>query len=297
MRTLLREQRSDFIARRDAALATFADARVDAIEGMMRLLRDLRGSLLGVLGQADISDWNRWYRTQLLARADELMIELQTGSAQQVSAGVARAAELGATTVDAPLAAIGVDLNMPLVNAGQLAVAQRFAADRVAGFTADVRSRVLAEFAQLNAAIQQGVAAGESLFTVQQKVRALLETPTVADIRAERLGGKLSAARDAETIARTEMHRIYSTAAGERIEATQEIVPGMGKEWLHGPVTKWARPAHVALDGSIILADALFIVNGHLARWPHDDSLPAGEVIRCQCTVAPVLPEDVPGTA
>ena len=293
----LREQKSDFDATRRAALADFSRAKIGAVDDAMRLLRGLRRELLATLADADLTNWDRWYRTQLLARTDELMTDLEGNLASTIAAGQHRAAELAAASVDAPLAAVGVDLNLPLISANQVAAAARFSADRVAGFTRDVRHRVLAEFAQLNAAISQGVASGESLFAVQQKVRALLETPTVAEIRAQRLGGKLSAARDAETITRTEMHRIYSQAGEARLEAANERVPGMGKEWSHGPITKWSRPAHVALDGVIIRADELFNVNGFSATGPHADSLPAGEVIRCQCTLAPVLPEDVPGVA
>lgn len=63
------------------------------------------------------------------------------------------------------------------------------------------------------------------------------------------------------------------------------------KEWRHSHRQMEPRIAHVALNGTVTAGlDGLFNVNGHLALHPHDTTLPAEEVINCECQVRYYIP-------
>lgn len=72
-------------------------------------------------------------------------------------------------------------------------------------------------------------------------------------------------------------------------EAMMQSDAVYGFEWLHTPGYKEPRKAHEDLHGTVIKKGAYFNVNGYLARYPLDPSLPAKERIQCHCHMKPVL--------
>lgn len=69
-------------------------------------------------------------------------------------------------------------------------------------------------------------------------------------------------------------------------ETTHEtaLEAGMSnKTWLHIGGGFEDRPTHVALDGVTIKIKEKFNVGGNFALYPHDPSLPVGDIVSCHC--------------
>lgn len=63
------------------------------------------------------------------------------------------------------------------------------------------------------------------------------------------------------------------------------------KEWRHSNRQMEPRVAHVAANGTRVQGlDGLFNINGHYCLHPHDSTLPADEVINCECQVRYSIP-------
>lgn len=96
-----------------------------------------------------------------------------------------------------------------------------------------------------------------------------------------------------ETIARTEVRSALSVVKNEYMQALADKNPDMDiqKVWIHrGSRRKGYKPRgnHEDLDGTQIPINEDFEIisedgSRHLCAHPHDDRLPAGEVINCGC--------------
>lgn len=63
------------------------------------------------------------------------------------------------------------------------------------------------------------------------------------------------------------------------------------KEWRHSNRQMEPRIAHVAANGTRVQGlDGMFNINGHYCLHPHDSTLPADEVINCECQVKYFIP-------
>jgi hypothetical protein len=88
----------------------------------------------------------------------------------------------------------------------------------------------------------------------------------------------------ARRIARTELKRAGNQGrfiAGE--QARREFGIEADKFWVHTMHAKEPREAHEALNGTKADENGYFNVNGHMAQYPLDPSLPAAEVVFCSC--------------
>lgn len=93
----------------------------------------------------------------------------------------------------------------------------------------------------------------------------------------------------AENIARTEAIGAANAGAVASTRAALDQMPDMTviKTWMATKDDK-TRDSHRHLDGkSVIGIDTPFVTDdGHQIRWPHDESAPASEVVRCRCTMS-----------
>lgn len=99
------------------------------------------------------------------------------------------------------------------------------------------------------------------------------------------------------TIARTERGQAMNAGAveGWRQGAERGGIPlyALIKEWRHEGVNRQDRPSHVAAHGQTVRGlDTPFQVGGYSCQYPHDPSLPAGEVVNCGCRVKVSVPRN-----
>lgn len=85
----------------------------------------------------------------------------------------------------------------------------------------------------------------------------------------------------ARTIARTET----SSAINNTSNKTAEEVGMDEKGWIHIGGKYASRSNHSKLNGKWIKLNELFDLGDYKAKFPHDPSLPASEVVNCNCLV------------
>ena len=81
------------------------------------------------------------------------------------------------------------------------------------------------------------------------------------------------------TIARTETGNLFNNANA----MTARTVNMKYKVFVHGVNSPNERPHHKALSGEKIPYNEKVNLNGSLCEFPHDNSLPAREVVNCSC--------------
>lgn len=96
-------------------------------------------------------------------------------------------------------------------------------------------------------------------------------------------------------IARTERSAAINMGRQEawRQAADKSGLPysSIRKEWRHSSRQMEPRVAHVAASGTTVQGlDGLFNINGNWCLHPHDPSLPASEVVNCECQVRYFIP-------
>lgn len=144
-------------------------------------------------------------------------------------------------------------------------------ASRLAGsITATTRDAIKDQLAK-------GAEAGESIPDLAARIRGLF-TQTYA--------------HRAETVARTEVISAYNGSARLAIDNQDADVVG-GMEWISTADDR-TRDAHADADGTIIGIGETFSIGGDDLEYPGDPNGSPENVINCRCTIAPVVPDDMP---
>jgi uncharacterized protein with gpF-like domain len=139
-----------------------------------------------------------------------------------------------------------------------------FLTSKAAGIAADLRQRINSELGRAAAGL---IAPNEATTAIE----GLLET---------------SRSR-ANTIVRTELGRVFSTAAQATMEqAVGAGVAGLQKQWRRSGKLH-SRPDHDLADGQVVAVDQPFVVGGEELMFPRDPNGSAGNTINCGCAQLP----------
>src|SRR5574341_2462839 len=180
---------------------------------------------------------------------------------------------LGAVSVDGPLNAADVQIQMPASSLSVFNVAQRFSADMIKYVTDDTIAAIDREIVFATTGVQ-------SPFEAIKKIEAQISDPL-------RFG---SLQNRAEAILRTEGGRVQSLAAQARQEDAAMVVEGLRKQWLWSGVS---RVAHAAINGQIRDIDKPYDMPGSgrcpadELMFPRDPSGTACQTINCGCQSIP----------
>jgi HK97 family phage portal protein len=124
-------------------------------------------------------------------------------------------------------------------------------------------------------ALQDGVAEGESIPKLADRIRHLFEE---------------TYKHRAETVARTEVLSAYNgSTMATGMALPTDVVAGF--EWLATPGHR-TRPAHAAADGQVITTGDTFSVGGSSMRYPGDPAAPPGLTVNCRCTLLTLTPAE-----
>lgn len=146
--------------------------------------------------------------------------------------------------------------------------------------------------------LEAGAAVDNRLVTAAE--RRLIERGNLTQAQIDRLVQSyanrqlLSRGR---TIARTERGLAMNMGAmeGWRQGAEKAGIPlwALVKEWRHEGNNRIDRATHVAANGDKVQGlNTPFNVGGYICQYPHDPSLPAGEVVNCGCRVKVSVPRN-----
>lgn len=249
----------DELARRRAGV-------LDAPRRLLDLLLLMQADVRGVLRQAP-SEFDLVFLPRLLAEV-ESAITRWSARAEDAALGIfAEAAQLGPRLIQAPLAALGIEVGGPLITQALARTAANWSADKLAIGLEDGR-------AAIEAHVRLGVLGGNSPHEVMVGIGEQLDAP----------GPFRSVKLRTEMIMRTETGRIHSTATQARMEAAAELVPDLGKQWLWSGKS---RQAHAAVNGQQRKVSEPFDVGGEQLMHPRDPSGSPENTIACGCEAIP----------
>ncbi|MEO5341091.1 MAG: phage head morphogenesis protein [Magnetococcus sp. MYC-9] len=215
------------------------------------------------------SDWQRWYLPQLQKQVYLKMLAYAQEAGQVVAAGAEDGWNAGVQLVDAPLAAIRVDLagSAPVLDRRQLEAMRQFLTYKMTGMATATANLVNQELGLVIT----------GLSTPSQAATA------IAGIVKE--GGR----RRALTVVRTELGRAFSTAAQGRMEQAVGLgVKGLQKQWRRSGKIH-SRRSHDLADGQVQPVDKPFLVGGEAILYPRDPDAPPGQTVNCGCVSLPFV--------
>lgn len=176
--------------------------------------------------------------------------------------------KLGIESVDAPFRVTGITgMAQVYLDEKILVNLKEFSADLITNLTSDALK-------QINMQLRMGSLAGDSVFTIAQKIGTNLTGPSIfKSIKAR-----------AEAITRTELNRIYNTAADARFKDIEERDPDVEEMWTSAGDSN-VRPHHQAASGQVIKPSEKFKVGDYMMDRPGDPAAPASETVHCRCKV------------
>ncbi len=190
--------------------------------------------------------------------------------------------DLGEDLVEAPLRSLGLHVGtVRALPASVFEAATVYNLVLVRGLSQDTSRAVQRE-------VLLGATGAKTPQEVMDAIGESLESPGVFRSIAVR----------AEAIARTEIGRISAMAGQARKEEAAKIVPGLKKQWVHGPVRRQSRQNHYlqhpgGVNGQIREVDEEFEIPGgakagaETGMFPRDPVLSAANSVNCRCQSVP----------
>ncbi len=237
------------------------------------------------------TNYQLWSLPRLAQEIRQTLTKFGEEAAADLSTAAGSAWELGASLADKPIEAAvrdgagaaggaRVGVGLPAIDMRQLQAMRAFMTDRI-------KNVGLAAADRINAELGMVVIGGQSPSEAIGKVRQIL--------------GDAARAR-ANTIVRTELARVFSVAAFQRLTQQAAVVPGLKKQWRKSGKVH-PRIFHELADGQVQDVGAPFqFGDGARLMFPHDPTAPPGQTINCGCVMLPwkedwsmVTPGRVPG--
>lgn len=238
---------------------------IDGAQALRRILEQTRRQVIDELGHQAVSGWDEYRLKQMLDAVERRLAQYETLAKAEIEKQINAMWDLGQRSVYGTLNEAGLysgfDLSTSVLN-----TLRDFTFHKIEGLSASAWDRVRSE-------LTMGVLGGRTPHEVAQAIGTNLTDPSVF--------GTIDAR--AEVITKTELGRVYSTAAQKRLEQAAAAVPGLKKVWVHAGHPRRPRITHLAADGQVRDVDEPFIIGGQPMMYPRDPAAPIEEVINCGC--------------
>lgn len=239
-------------------------------EAVNGILKELQKQVQDGLGQAALGSWDAYSMKNLLNAIERQVANFDSAAKKEVGSQLDNAWTLGEKIVEDPLK------TMPGIYAGfnistsSLTALKDFSFHKIEGLSSDAWYKIKGE-------LSLGILGGKTPAEVAAAIGKNLTDPSIFSSIAAR----------AETITKTEMGRVFSTATQLRLEEAAQYVDGLEKQWIHAGHPKAARPYHVAASGQHVPVDQPFLIGNIPMMFPRDPKAPISEVIHCGCDHVP----------
>lgn len=261
----------DDLIRQSRALAPEVRKRV------MELLAETRKRVIGEVASLDPASFQHAQAVALRNSIDRAMDQFREQLTQTVTSAQQTAFKIGEGMVGDPLQAAGIPAPaLGGVSSSALAIAQGYTADLISGLTRDSAAKV-------NAAIQRAFLGGQSMTDIVEQVGKALAGDEGFTGLFSPIGAR------AEMIATNEILRVQSIATQSRLTDVASRIPGMKKQWVHLPIARVPRIAHLHADGQVQEVNHPFDVGGEDLMYPRDPNGSAENTINCHCVVRPYM--------
>jgi hypothetical protein len=208
-----------------------------------------------------------------LASVERYLSAFESNGSVEMSRRLDQAWESGADLVPAAMREGGLFVTFGHIPGPLLRTLKDYSAHKISGLASDAFNKIRGE-------LSLGLLGQKTPHQVIQAIAGTLDSP----------GAFKSLEARAETIAKVEMGRAYSTATVEGLKQASSSVPEMEKQWVHAGHPKVPRVNHVRLHGTHVPVDEPFVIGSLVIDYPRAPNLPAEEVIHCGCDVVPWHP-------
>lgn len=250
----------------DQIVKRYTALEENTIRRMLNALREYRHEVNAEL--TELSDFELFRREELTRNLDALTAELDR-KLQTVNRDAVPEIYLnGKQSVVVPLGAAGINGLVIGPSAAQVNILLDYSADLIRGISAEALKVV-------NQQIRLGALGQKSVVEVMREISKLL------GFKGRQIIGGVTAR--AETVVRTEMQRVFTSAAhSQALEAVEEV-PDMLHRWISTADSR-TRETHLAAHRRYALkpipVKEPFIVGGEALRYPLDPNGSAANVIR-----------------
>ncbi|MBW2606126.1 MAG: hypothetical protein JRD05_00675 [Deltaproteobacteria bacterium] len=241
-----------------------------AVKRAVKLLASARKDVAAAVAT---TEWEAYRLPELKAAIDRTMREFGAKYGVDLRDAQMEFWNHGIDMVDAPIRKVGIYAVIPEIDMTALGIMQDFSADLVVNLGKDAARKISNE-------MSMGIIGQKSPYEVMQAVGRNLKDKSIF---------KSITAR-AEMITRQETGRVMEMASQARRERAAEVVPGLGKEWKHGALSKVPRISHLAADGQTRKVNEDFNVGGEELSFPRDPKGSAKNTIGCNCYSVPWHP-------
>lgn len=256
-----------FNAQRTEQLKQSVAIQKDTHAEIVRLLKQARADINTTLSNSP-SEWESWYLPQLQQSIDNTLTEFGQQAAGKIAQGADQAFEAGQALMDKPLEAAQFNIvgRLPQLDKKQLLAMKYFMTDRIKDIGTQLTNKINSELGLVAIGAQSPSGAKQTIgryFAKDGERRAL-------------------------TIVRTELGRVYSIAAQQRMEQAREVLPGLKKQWRRSGKLH-SRLSHDAADGQIRDIKEKFLIGTVHMMYPRDPKAPIGETVNCGCKSLPYM--------
>lgn len=232
-------------------------------KSMLEILEVLRTDVIKELGQTAVTEWDSYHLKQMLSSIENQISNFKVKSRAEAEGLLEESWGMGRNLVDVPLAEAGIYTGFRL-STDVLDTLKDFTFHKIEGLSEAAWDKIRGE-------LTLGVMGGKTPQEVAEAIGRNLEDPSIFG----------TIARRAEVITKTEMGRVFSTAAELRMEEAADHVAGLEKQWRHVGHPKVPRPSHLAADGDHVPVNEPFNIGGVEMMYPRDPAAPIEETINC----------------
>jgi len=236
---------------------------------MLDILEELRAQTIKEIGGAAVTEWDAYHLKQMLSSIESQISNFQAKAKAEAEGFLEESWGMGRNLVDVPLAEAGIYMGFSL-STSILDTLKDFAFHKIEGLSDSAWDKIQSE-------LTLGVMGGKTPQEVASAIGKNLTDPSIFTSIGAR----------AEVITKTEMGRVFSTAAEMRMEEAADHVDGLEKMWRHAGHPKVPRASHLAADGDHVPVDEPFNIGGVEMMYPRDPKAPIEETINCGCDHVP----------
>lgn len=244
-----------------------ANRTLDGQEAMRKILATVRAQIVAEVATLPADSFSSHHQQQVLAEIDRLLAGAGVEMRSEITKGLDASWQAGADLLP-QMARVGSNITLTTfgLSTAVLDQVKNFAWGKISGVTADAQARIRGE-------LTLGLLGQKTPFEITQAIAGTLESPGVFKGIAER----------AEIITKTELGRTFSMAHQASMENALDVLPDLGKMWLHAGHPSSPRIYHLHLNGDVKPVDKPFLVGNIAMMYPRDPKAPVSEIINCGC--------------
>jgi hypothetical protein len=266
----------NIIKRRDAEI-------LSGQEAVIELLRDVRKQILAELISAPGDSFSSYRMKQVLSGVEKHLSDFESSATREIGGRLNATWAEGVELLPAVQQTADMATSFNHISTHTLDALKDFTFGKIKSVTGDLYDKIRGELAL-------GILGQK---TPAEVAAALAGQIANVPIPKDQWGNPYfkSAAERAWVITGVETGRAFSLATQKSMESAVDVLPELGKMWLHAGHPMQPRLHHLGLHGAVRKIDEPFYEtkSGYGMQYPRDPNAPIGEVIRCGCTHIPYM--------